>query len=368
VIAEGDVATFRLKYVVEDVDRHGNVRAYFRRKDHPKVRLHGVPGSVEFMEAYSAALEGSEAKAEDSAKKPAEGAPGSLRAVCVAYYGHGSFRRLDARTQRIRRGILDGLCRKHGTKPLNLMRAKHVEDLRDGRAEHPEAANAIVKALRQLFKFAIGRRLAETNPARDVEYLRSGGEGFHAWTLEEVEQYEAVHPVGTRARLALALLLYTAQRRSDVVLFGRQHIRAGKLQFTQQKNRRKSPVTLSIPVVPELQGIIDASPCGDLTFLVTEFGKGFTANGFGNRMRKWCDEAGLPLCSAHGLRKAAAARLAELGCSEEEIKAVTGHRTSKEVSRYTRGARQSVLAESAMGKLAASHSKGGGVSHRQKTG
>jgi len=85
---------------------------------------------------------------------------------------------------------------------------------------------------------------------------------------------------------------------------------------------------------------------------MTEFGRPFTANGFGNRFRKWCDEAGLPPdCSAHGLRKAAATRLAEAGASELEIRAITGHQTSKEVNRYTKAASQKLLAKSGMEKL-----------------
>nr|WP_281270846.1 tyrosine-type recombinase/integrase [Pelagibacterium lacus] len=87
--------------------------------------------------------------------------------------------------------------------------------------------------------------------------------------------------------------------------------------------------------------------------MITEFGKPFTRNGFGNWFRKRCDEAGLNHCSAHGLRKAASARMAELGCTELEIMAVTGHRTTKEIVRYTRGARQKVLAANAMAKLSA---------------
>jgi len=59
-----------------------------------------------------------------------------------------------------------------------------------------------------------------------------------------------------------------------------------------------------------------------LAFLVNDFGRPFTAAGFGNRFRQWCNEAGVKRCSAHGLRKAAAARLAELGATEHEIMAV----------------------------------------------
>jgi len=115
--------------------------------------------------------------------------------------------------------------------------------------------------------------------------------------------------------------------------------------------RKRKPITLSIPVRPELKAIIDATPSGSLTFLVTAFGKPFTANGFGNWFRERCDEAGLKHCSAHGLRKAAAARLAECGASESETMAITGHTTSKEVVRYTRGARQKVLAAKAMARF-----------------
>ncbi|MFC7552635.1 tyrosine-type recombinase/integrase [Pseudoroseomonas wenyumeiae] len=68
-------------------------------------------------------------------------------------------------------------------------------------------------------------------------------------------------------------------------------------------------------------------------------------------------EAGLPLCSPHGLRKAAATRLAELGCTAHEIMAVTGHRTLKEVDRYTRSVSQRVMAESAFSRLIAAETK-----------
>jgi integrase len=150
--------------------------------------------------------------------------------------------------------------------------------------------------------------------------------------------------------------MYTGQRRSDLVLFGRQHVRDGWLVFTQHKGRNRNPVRMEIPIIPELRKIIEQTPTGDLAFLVTAFNRPFTSNGFGNRFRKWCDEAGLKECSVHGLRKAAAARLAELGCTEQEIMAITGHRTSKEVTRYTRAASQKTRAESALRRLSGEQS------------
>jgi integrase len=128
-------------------------------------------------------------------------------------------------------------------------------------------------------------------------------------------------------------------------------MRAGRLRYTQAKNEHRKPVEMDIPVHPDLAAAIEATPSNNLTFLVTEYGKPFSVAGFGNRFREWCDQAGLPHCSAHGLRKATAARLAERGASPHEIMAITGHQTLQEVERYTRAAQRAGLADSAMERL-----------------
>ncbi len=346
----------RLKYVVEDTDRHGNVRLYYRRHGR-KIRLRGPAGSPEFLADYREAAEG---LAERKDKSPGVGKviPRSVRWLCVQYFKSAMFKELDPRTQKVRRSILERFC-KHkndGDKPFAPLQPRHVRIRRDEMSDRPEAANSMVKALRQLYRFALRYDHHDDNPADKVEYLKGNADGFHSWTLDEIEKYEEIHPVGTTARLALALALYTGQRRSDLVQFGKQHIRDGWLVFTQHKGRNRNPVRMEIPIIPELQSVIDQTPTGDLTFLVTAFNRPFTSNGFGNRFRKWCDDAGLPQCSVHGLRKAAAARLAELGCTEQEIMAITGHRTSKEVTRYTRAASQKTRAESALRRMSGEQS------------
>jgi integrase len=62
--------------------------------------------------------------------------------------------------------------------------------------------------------------LLATNPAREVKRVKYATDGWHTWTTDEVRQYEARHHIGTKARLALALLLYTGVRRSDLVTLG----------------------------------------------------------------------------------------------------------------------------------------------------
>src|SRR5690606_30267149 len=119
-----------------------------------------------------------------------------------------------------------------GEKPFSQLQAKHIRLRRDALVATPEAANTMLKAIKQVFKFAVQYEHLDRNPAADVEPLKSKGDGYHSWTLDEIERFEKVHPVGTTARLALALALYTGQRRSDLVQFGKQHVRDGWLTFT----------------------------------------------------------------------------------------------------------------------------------------
>jgi integrase len=161
----------------------------------------------------------------------------------------------------------------------------------------------------------------------------------------------------------MALLLYTGQRRSDVILFGKQHVRDGWLKFTQQKNRKRKPVTLEIPVLLPLQRIIDATPSAGLTFLESDKGQPFSEAGFGNKFRQWCDEAELPHCSAHGLRKAGASIAATNGTTPHQLVSVFGWLSLKQAKLYTRAERQKQLPGGAMKLLLRGQRRNVNVSH-----
>ena len=176
--------------------------------------------------------------------------------------------------------------------------------------------------------------------------------GYKTWSEDHIARFEAAHPIGTKGRLAFALLLYTGQRRGDVVKMGRQHVHNGVLTIDQGKTEGSEEAHLEIPVHPKLREIIEATPTvGVKTFLVTHFGKPYTAPGFGNWFRKLCDAADCPDVSAHGLRKATARRLAEIGCTANQIAAITGHASLSEVQRYTKAADRKRMAREAMAKL-----------------
>jgi integrase/recombinase XerD len=198
---------------------------------------------------------------------------------------------------------------------------------------------------------AIVSLLGSRHPTQHVKVIRYTPTPYHTWTIEEVNAFEKRHPIGSKARLAMALLLYTTCRREDAVRLGPQHVRNGRVKFRQAKNEHRNPVDIDIPLHSDLAAILGATPSGHMTFLTTEYGRPFSPAGFGNRFREWCNQAGLPHCSAHGLRKATATRLAERGATPHEVMSVTGHRSLEEVERYTRKAQKSTLADSAMSKF-----------------
>src|SRR5262245_43765181 len=106
----------RLKYLIEDTDRHGNVRLYVRKKGHKKVRLHGQAGTREFLDEYWAAVKGNGPSIAES-KVIAAPAKGTLRWLCAQYYASADFKRLTDRTKYVRRRLLDTLCARDGDKP-----------------------------------------------------------------------------------------------------------------------------------------------------------------------------------------------------------------------------------------------------------
>jgi len=342
------------KYVHGFIDRHGKPRFYFRRAGFKKVPLPGLPWSGQFMEAYEQAIAGQPASLDVGAKHTK---PGSIRALAISYFQSVDYRSMQARTQRVYRGLIERFSEqadkdgnKFGDKRAALIGREHVVRLLATKADKPEAANQFRKVLRAMMKHAVEIGLRADDPTRDVRAIRVRSDGFHSWSDAEIAQFEKCHPIGSRARLAFALLLYTGQRRSDVVRMGCQHVRDGVLTVRQQKTGTK----LSIPVHPTLQAILNAVS-DNLTFLTTQFGKPFTSNGFGNWFRNQCNAS---QCSAHGLRKAAARRLAEAGCTAHEIASITGHASLKQIAHYTRAADQGRLASAAMEKVKTRTSSG----------
>lgn len=342
------------KYVSAFLDRHGKEHLRFRRKGFTSYYFREKLGSDGFRAEYRACMDGQTAI--PLVPGIATAAKGSFDELLPLYYRTPDWLSVSDATRLNRRRVLERFRAEHGDKPVAALEPAHIIAILGKMSSTPNAANMLRKQLLRLMDFAVVAKYRTDNPVRSTKPYKIRTDGYHTWTEDEIAQFEARHAVGTKARLALDLMLWTGQRRSDAVRMGRQHVKGGRLVFRQQKTTTR----LSLPILPPLQRSIDATETGDLTFLVTSFGLPFTPAGFGNWFRDRCNEAGLPQCSAHGLRKAAARRLAEGGATNQAIKAWTGHKNDAEVALYTRDADQVTLSDAAAGQMMA-----GGMSNRE---
>lgn len=342
------------RYVSRFEDRHGRWRYRYRRKGHTTYYFKAEPGTEAFRQELQACESGEAAPL----IQPGAGRAvlGSFDDLLGRYYQSPDFLDPGERTRVVYRGVLERwreTTGKNGARFGSLLvrdlRAAHVEKMMTAMLPHRTAANMLRKRLSALMKFAVRIGMTQVNPVTSTRPFRVEGGGFHTWTEADIEAYETRHPIGTTARLALDLMLWTGQRGGDARVMGPTNVRGKRLVVTQEK----TGAVVSLPILPALAESILAAPARGLVFILSERGAPFTRKGFGNKMRQWCDEAGLPDCSAHGLRKAAARRFAEAGCSNQEIKAWTGHTTDSEVSRYTAAASQELLSDAAADKLMA---------------
>jgi integrase len=329
----------KLRYVHHFRDQTGKARYYFRRHGR-RVTLPGLPGSSEFMAVYQECLA-------ETATAPAERivppSKGTIAALVLAYYGSNDFTALAASTQTGYRSALDAFVRTHGHRLVRQMKREHIQTILGGMADRPGAANKLRKRLLKVIRFGLDNGWLSHDPMLRIRSYKSTE--WHTWTEGEIAAFEDRWPVGTKQRLAFALLLYTGQRGGDVRNMVWTDISGRSIRVAQSKTSEK----LVVPLHPDLRKILAVTKREHASILATARGASFTSKGFQNYVAKAIDKTTLPdRCIPHGLRKAAARRLAEAGCSTKQIAAITGHRTLSEIERYTRAAEQEKLAKEAM--------------------
>jgi integrase len=331
----------RPPYLLIERTRHGEVVFYFRRGKGVRIRIRGAYGSPEFLEAYEAA------RTATAPQRAPRAASGSLAWLVARYKDSGAWARLSATTKRQRESIFKDAVKSEADYPAAKITKAAIAAALDRRRATPFMAKAFLKAMRGLFCWAAEAGLIKADPTAGVRCRVPRTEGFHTWTEEEITKFETRWPIGSRERLALAVLLYTGLRRGDASTLGHQHIRDNVLTFRTAKTGSQ----IVIPVLPELAVVIAETKTGDLALIATEHGRPMTKESFGNWFRGACRAAGVP-GSAHGLRKAGATRAANNGATEAQLNAIFGWKEgSRESADYTRRADRTRLAREGMGKL-----------------
>ena len=304
------------------------------------MRLPDAYGSPEFQTAYNAALSGTAASAP---RKPGKG---TFAWLVERYKETQAWADLSSATRRQRDNILSRTVKVMGAENCGHISEDDIQATLEAKAATPNAARNFLETMRGLFRWAKSARLVDVDPTHGLKARRKKTEGFAVWSEDDIAVFEARWPVGTRERLAFDVLLYTGLRRGDAVAAGRQHVRGGILTIKTEKTGE----IVSIPVLPALAASIQAGPTGDLAFIAGEKGRPMVKESFGTWFRLACIAAGLKGRSAHGLRKAAATRLAEAGATVAQLEAWFGWRGGNMASLYTRKADRARLSRDA-GKL-----------------
>jgi integrase len=309
---------------------------FFRKRGCKTVPLPLPIGSDAFWTAYNAALKG---KAEIGADL--RSSAGSVSAAIAAYLLSHQWGELADGTRAMRRAILERLRERYGQWPLRQINENFIEAYLN--TLKPHAARNHLKALRALLQHA------KHDVTRGIKAPKAKSAKHPSWPAEVMAQYEAAHPVGSKARLCFALARYTGAARAEIARLGPQHVAGNVITIARQKTGVKAVIEL----LPELRAVIEATPLTGLqTFMITKSGKPYAPNDLSDQFRQWCVEAALPKeYTLHGLRHAMGDAIAEAGGSPSEIGAVLGHASAKSSLHYAQEANRKLMARNAMARL-----------------
>lgn len=311
---------------------------YFQRRGWDTVRIQSQAHTPEFAAEYAQLLGGS---------KPTYAGKQTFEALVVSYCRSKKYTGLAPRTRADYAKVLEWVKAKLGPLPVARMQRKDVIRAQDANADTVRFANYIVQVLRILMEHAIdlGWRASGDNPAKGVALIKSSRPGREAWPADLIEAYRAT--AQGRALLIFELCIGTGQRISDVLRMGWKDIEGDGIHVQQGKTKAR----LWVPLTPHLRRVLADTPRIGLTICA------WGPRGQPTHYRTAADmvmavrvKIGAESYDLHGLRYTAAAELAALGCSDELIMAVTGHKTSAMVARYAGPARQKSRAKEAQGK------------------
>lgn len=303
---------------------------YFQRRGWPTVRISAAPGTPEFALEYAAILNG--------ARVQPEGTNRSFGALIRNYITSPRYKKLAPRTARDYEKVLDWAKASIGPLPVSGMQRKDVIRARDINADTVRFANYIVQVLRILFEHAIDMGWRDDNPAKGVSLLKADTAPREPWPHELIAAYRA--EANGRALLIFELCLGTGQRIADVLKMRWSDIDGDGIKVIQNK----TGAHLWVPFTPSLRAILFQTPKLGATICAWGRGKPTSYRGAADLVMAVRRKIGAECYDIHGLRYSAASELAELGCSDELIAAVTGHATGAMVRKYAGAARQKTRA------------------------
>lgn len=320
----------KLKYILP-VTTKGRTYHYYRRDGKTYGTIEGKPGSTKFMQNYYRIHGQFEGTSIDI--------PDSFGAVCTRYLASPEYKALAESTRKQYRIYIDQLRPIFGAYDIKAIRRREIKEYRDAISAQPGKANVSVRVMGAVFAWAIESDIVQINPTAGIKSLPTGE--YEAWP--ETVIAEALETAPPDLARFIAFALYTGQRKSDCIKARWDDIQDGGIRFVQQKTGTE----IWVPIHPDLQEVLDNTPKRGVMILTTQTGRPWSISNIDDAMRKQ-ETYGYVL---HGLRKNAAIILAEAGCSTEEVKSWTGHKSDQMAAHYVKQARQRELARNALARI-----------------
>lgn len=226
-----------------------------------------------------------------------------------------------------------------------LLQMRDAIAVKRGRKGGRGAATGFMRTVKALMRWAVDREWLETNPAYGIKNLKGGT--LRAWT--EAELTTALDKLPEPYRRVVVLALYTGQRRGDLCALTWGAYDGRSIRLTQQKTGAALVIPCHSALKAELDAWREQVQVGRV--LTPPRARAWTAPHLTREMKRELEKLGLRGINVHGLRKMAAQKLAEAGCTVHEIQAITGHKSLSMVQLYTDGAAQEVRAEAAILRL-----------------
>jgi integrase len=320
----------------------GHTYLSFRIGKGPRIRLPDDPTSQEFRDAYAAAMAGETPTKPQIKVDP----PGSIGALIASYKASGAFKGPRDTSKVGYMSRLETIRVDHGHRSVAGLTKERIKTfILDPLVDRPGAALDTLKKLRILIRYAIEKEWLAGDPSVGIK--RPKGNEIRAWTDAELAAFERRWPIGTKQRVAYALMLNMGTARVDT------HALTWHQVDTDAKyTRHKTNVPVEMDVAEDLRKALEAIPRKHITVINSNHGKPYTVDSFSGFMRDAIRAAGLPLdCQPHGLRKTLGRLMADAECTAHEIMAALGHTTLAEAERYTREADRRRGGKRAVAKL-----------------
>jgi integrase len=274
--------------------------------------------------------------------------PGSLGWVIEKFLASPLYSERAKTTKVNYRRVLDQLREGYGTGLLRDLEPRHIRRIRNEiAAKSTTGADIAMSLISILWEFAIeqlGQDKLGADPTHGIKRVHEGQHEHEPWPRELIERF--LKEAKPSLRWAVKLALYTGQRRSDLVKMKWLDFDGEFIQVRQQK----TGASLSIPCHKELRVELESMPRISDTILVGDRGGPLLADSLSAAVRRQLREMGMDGYVIHGLRKNAAVELINAGCSDPQVMAITGHKTTDMVAHYSKKRDQRELASAAMDK------------------